>query len=55
MEILLLEYVIPTAPQLLLLRSDLIVDHKNNALSCTFKWSVHMVRYKCDKVDYMKS
>ena len=43
MEILLLEYVIPTALQLLLLRSDLIVDHKNNALSCKFNRSVHVV------------
>ena len=46
MEILLLEYVIPTALQLLLLRqkkTDLIVDHKNNALSCKFNQSVHVV------------
>ena len=47
MEILLLEYVIPTALQLLLLRqkkTDLIVDHKNDALSCKFNRSVHIVK-----------
>ena len=39
--ILLLEYVIP--PLLRRQKTDLIVDHKNDAVSCKFNRSVHIV------------